>query len=77
MTGQNNVPKKKIPKRKYKLQKLKKVCTTYQSDIEGLYVDVAEAEENKRKEKEILDSVVIAVDKRTSQTKESCYLRNN
>lgn len=77
MTKQNNVPKKIEPKRKRKPHRSKKVNATYQSDIKRIYVDVSEAEENKRREKEVLDSVAKTVDKRTSNTKESCYLRNN
>jgi hypothetical protein len=62
---------------KRKSQRSKKVNATYQSDIKGVYVDISEAEENKRREKEFLDSVAKTVDKRTSNTDESCYLRNN
>lgn len=64
-------------KRKRKQRRLKKVNTRYQSDIKGVYIDISKAEENKRKEKEVLDSLTKIVDKRASNTKESCYLRDN
>ena len=66
----------KITKKKKIVKRNKKVNSTYQSDIKGVYVDIAEAEKNKREEKEILNLITKTVDKRISNTKESCYLRN-
>lgn len=55
--------------RKFVLPTLDKAEPIIQSNIEGLYIDVKEAEENKRKQKEILSWSTKFPDKRLENNK--------